>query len=319
MDQDSQQFIACLREGSLDALQTIPKTDLHNHAGRGGSLLYISTWANADIVPPCSPFPSLAQMQEWFEQNIKVHCPGTAGYLKRIEAAFAQAETDHIQLLAMSFGLGEIGLLGGMELFIQTINKLRATYAPHTVFLPELSLDRACDIEPTYDTVKDALSYRWFASIDICGNELAQPVWPFQKIYRLAKEMGVTRKAHVGEFGTAEDVLKACEMLELQEVHHGIAAAASKPVMKWLAQNKIQLNVCPTSNIMLGLVKGYKEHPIRILYDYGVPMTVNTDDLLIFNQSVSQEYMNLFQAGLMTAEELDDIRLTGLSETQSAK
>jgi adenosine deaminase len=128
----------------------------------------------------------------------------------------------------------------------------------------------------------------------------------------MAKDMNVTRKAHAGEFGTAEDVLEACEVLELQEVHHGIAAARSKPVMKWLANNKIQLNICPTSNIMLGRVKSYEEHPIRILYDHGIPVTVNTDDLLIFNQSVSQEFWNLFRAGLMTAEELDEIRLTGL-------
>jgi adenosine deaminase len=129
----------------------------------------------------------------------------------------------------------------------------------------------------------------------------------------------LTRKAHVGEFGSAEDVLEACEVLELQEVHHGIAAVQSIPVMSWLARNKIQLNIWPTSNIMLGRVEGYREHPIRILYEHGIPVTINTDDLLIFNQSVSQEYMNLFQAGLMTAEELDEIRLTGLSNIHSAK
>ncbi|AIQ38795.1 class I SAM-dependent methyltransferase [Paenibacillus sp. FSL R5-0912] len=48
------------------------------------------------------------------------------------------------------------------------------------------------------------------------------------------------------------------------------------------------------------------------LYDYGVPVTLNTHDLLIFNQSVSQEYMNLYKARLMTAEELNEIRLGGL-------
>ena len=43
-------------------------------------------------------------------------------------------------------------------------------------------------------------------------------------------------------------------------------------------------------------------------------LRINTDDMLIFNQSVSQEYLNLFNCGLMTAEELDSIRLTGLNE-----
>jgi adenosine deaminase len=74
MDQDSKQFMACLREGSARGLQSIPKSDLHNHAGRGGSLRYISDWANVEILPPHLPFASLDTMQEWFERNIKTHC-----------------------------------------------------------------------------------------------------------------------------------------------------------------------------------------------------------------------------------------------------
>ncbi len=313
MDHDSQKFMNFLQQGSLDGLQSIPKSDLHSHAGRGGRLCYISAWAHADIAPPRASFASLGEMQKWFEQNVKVHCPGLSGYLKRIEASFAQAQKDSIRLLSLSFGPDEVDALGGMEPFMKTMDELCASLAPDTTFLPELALDRACDVEKTYGKVEEILSYKWFASMDICCNELAQPIRPFQKIYRLAKDMGLTLKAHVGEFGTAEDVLEACEALELNEVHHGIAAAASEPVMNWLARNNIRLNVCPTSNVMLERVKSYKEHPIRILYGHGIPVTINTDDLLIFNQSVSQEYMNIFQAGLMSAEELDEIRLNGLT------
>jgi len=240
------------------------------------------------------------------------------GYLKRIEAAFAQAKVDGIRVLALNFGLGEVEGLGGMEHFMKTIHALHTTFAPETVFLPELSLDRACNTDRIYANVEEALSYRWFASIDICCNELAQPIKPFQNIYRLAQSMDVKRKAHVGEFGTADNVIEACDLLELDEVHHGIAAAASIPAMRWLSKHKIQLNVCPTSNIMLGRAKSYQEHPIRILYDSGVKVTINTDDLLIFNQSASQEYLNLFSTDCMTAQALDSIRLTGLTALHGA-
>ena len=313
MDHHSHKFMDFLRQGSLAGLESIPKSDLHSHAGRGGSLCYISAWAKADIEPPHSPFASLGEMQEWFEQNVKAHCPGLPGYLKRIEASFAQAQKDSIRLLALSFGPDEVDVLGGMEPFMKTMDGLRAAYAPDTTILPELALDRACDVEKTYGIVEEILSYKWFASMDICCSELAQPIRHFQKIYRLAKHAGLKCRAHVGEFGSAQDVLEACQALELDEVHHGIAAAASEPIMTWLAGNKIRLNVCPTSNVMLERAKSYGEHPIRILYDHGIPVTINTDDLLIFNQSVSQEYLNLYQAGLMSAEELDKIRLTGLT------
>ncbi len=63
---------------------------------------------------------------------------------------------------------------------------------------------------------------------------------------------------------------------------------------------------------MLDRVDGLKNHPIRKLYDHGVRVTVNTDDVLVFNQGVSEEFMNLYTNNVFTAEELDVIRLNGL-------
>lgn len=310
----NKQFIAALHKNSLSDLQNISKSDLHNHAGRGGSIKYIEDWANVKIEPSVKPFNSLFQMEEWFGKNVKCHCTGVQGYLKRIEAAFAQAEKDNIKVLAMSFGIGEIDFMMNMESFTKKINELHKEYAPNCGFLPELSFGRESAIDTAIDRLDEIFSYNWFKSVDICNDEFAQPIKNFKPLYRRAKASGLRLKAHVGEFGSADDVMEAVEELELNEVHHGIAAAQSVQIMKWLADNKIQLNVCPTSNIMLKVVDNYGNHPIRKLYDYSVPITINTDDLLIFNQSISQEYLNLFNAKLMTAEELDVIRENGLNQ-----
>ena len=69
--------------------------------------------------------------------------------------------------------------------------------------------------------------------------------------------------------------------------------------------------VCPTSNVMLGVVADLSVHPIRRLYDHGVAVTVNTDDLTVFGQSVSDEYLNLFRRSVY-GEELDGIRVAAL-------
>lgn len=116
----------------------------------------------------------------------------------------------------------------------------------------------------------------------------------------------------MGEWGTADDVLRAVETLELDEVQHGIAAAASPAVMRALATAGVRLNVCPTSNLKLGRVATLAEHPIRRLYDAGVRVSVNTDDPLIFGASLSEEFLALYRAGVMTAAELDEIRLGAL-------
>jgi adenosine deaminase len=121
-------------------------------------------------------------------------------------------------------------------------------------------------------------------------------------------------KAHVGEWGTADDVRRAVEVLELDEVQHGIAAARSPTIMRKLADHRIRLNVCPTSNVLLGRVESIAAHLIRKLYDAGVTVTVNTDDALVFGRSVSDEFLALHRAGVLTPAELDIIRLNGLDD-----
>ena len=297
---------------SLNLIRDLPKSDLHSHAGRGGNIKYIENWARVKIVPNDKLFESLSDMQSWFVNNVKCHCSGLEGYLKRVEAAFVQAADDNIKVLTLSYGVGEVDLLGGMIPFITIMENLRASFAPDTLFFPELALGREQDVNYVATRLDEIFSYGWFKSIDICNNEFAQPICNFKKIYRQARSAGLKLRAHVGEFGSADDVMEAVETLELDEVHHGIAAARSDHVMRFLSDNKIRLNICPTSNVMLKTAESYDAHPIRLLYDHGIPVTINTDDLLIFNQSVSEEYNNLHSSNLMTADELEDIRLTGL-------
>lgn len=307
-------FKTYLQNHSLKGLGSINKSDLHNHLGKGGNKNYIETIADIKIDLPPSTFESIFHMDEWVNDNIKKYCP----YIRRLEAAFVQAANDNITVLAASFGLDEENRIGGMELvtFIQTMKKYNQQFAPNTILLPELAFTRGCDTDRELAKLDEILSYNWFKSIDINGSEWEQPIKNFKKMYRKAREYGLRLKAHVGEFGTADDVMEAVEELELNEVHHGVAAAKSDFVMNWLSKNRIQLNVCPTSNVMLRVVDSYAVHPIRKLYDNGIAVTINTDDMLVFNQSVSEEYLNLFISGLMNVEELDFIRETGLKELQ---
>lgn len=212
--------------------------------------------------------------------------------------------------------MDENAVVGGMEPFVELLNEMSKKYAPNTVFLPELSFLRGCDTNKAVEELDEILEYDFYKSIDICGDEFAATIEDFIPLYRKAEANGLKLKAHVGEFGSADDVMRAVETLHLSEVHHGIAAADSPMIMKWLADNKIRLNICPTSNVMLGRASSYKTHPIKKLFHAGVPVTINTDDMLIFNQSVSEEYANLLCAGTLTMDEIEKIRLTGLKEVR---
>ncbi len=154
---------------------------------------------------------------------------------------------------------------------------------------------------------------RAFYSIDLYGDESAQPIENFKSIYRRAKKEGLRLKAHVGEWGTAKDVRRAVEELELDEVQHGIAAVQDENVVRFLADHHIRLNITPDSNVLLGRVPDMVAHPIGRLYRSGVDVTINSDDILIFDSDVSKEYLRLYESGCLSAEELDSIRQSGLS------
>ena len=148
---------------------------------------------------------------------------------------------------------------------------------------------------------------------------MAQPIENFIPIYRRAKKEGLRLKAHVGEWGTADDVRRAVECLELDEVQHGIVAVADPSVVRFLADNHIRLNITPSSNYLLGRVGELKNHPISGLYRNGVDVTINSDDVLIFDSDVSKEYMRLYRSGCLSPEELDDIRRNGLKDVKSLR
>jgi len=307
-----ERFIAALQNQSLQELRTIEKSDLHNHAIMGGSIRYLSDSISVRLNSVNNNFSSISEMDAWSAKNIDPYFIGFKGYLKRIEAAFLNALHDGVSHLCMSFSLGEVISFREPSLFIKLVTRLHKKYAPNIVFLPELSICRDSRIDFATEKVNEILSFNWFKSIDICGDELYQPIKNFAKIYRIAQSKNLILKAHVGEFGFADDVCEAVEVLCLSQVHHGISACNSQQVMRWLSKNNIQLNICPTSNIKLGIISSYKNHPIKTLYDYGIPVSINTDDMLLFNQSVSEEYLNLFRANTLSAKELNEIRLRGL-------
>ena len=305
-------FYEALREKDVDKLLVVPKSDLHNHSTKGCRRAWLAERLKMELPDPPVPLDGLAGMQEWFRSSLKPFCDGQEGVRLRWEGAFAEAKRNHIARLSMNFGAAEIDLAGGIGIFRELIEGFHRVYCPDTVFEPELTYPSNCDVGLEAGKIDGYLQSGWFRSIDVCGFENYQPVDAFLPLYRKAEQYRLVKKMHAGETGTADDVRRAVETLGLSEVHHGISACTSKETMRFLADNRIQLNVCPSSNVMLGYVKDYRNHPIRILVENGVRVTINTDDLLIFDSSIESEYLRLYCAGTLSAEQLDEIRRNGL-------
>ena len=311
---DSTGFIEPLKAGDLDKLRTCRKTDLHSHAILATRLEDVEAWAGVTLKRPPLRMRGLREMEEYISQVLNPHIRNREGFEFASESAVRHAVADGVRVLEMSFGsracqfypdgaTGMISFVRGLEARCRDIILLR----------PEVGFMRRdiANMEEV-DAVHAAIDSGVFQSLDLyshedgCSSEEAMP------LFIAAKKANMKLKAHVGEFGGAEAVRSAVELLGLDAVQHGIGAAESPEVMRWLAERGTVLNICPTSNVLLGGVAQMSTHPIRLLYDHGVPVTVNTDDLMVFGQSVSEEFLNLHRAGILSPAELDDIRQVGL-------
>jgi adenosine deaminase/aminodeoxyfutalosine deaminase len=130
---------------------------------------------------------------------------------------------------------------------------------------------------------------RGVVALGIGGSEeRGQTEW-FTEVFAFAKNAGLRLVAHAGESTGPESVWAALK-LGAERIGHGIAAARDAELMRQLRERDIPLEICLTSNLVTGVVKSLEEHPLRRLYDAGVPIVLNTDDPAMFGCTLTSEY-----------------------------
>ena len=308
-------FVKALSTDNLTAIRAAPKTDVHSHSFLSTRRENVERWLGYPLTKPPLKMKGLEGMHAYIDEALAPHLDHRRGFEFIVVSAISDAIQDEVVILETSFDIRLVKFYSGGLIEIRAfIETLVERYREQIDLRPELGFARECAKDTKWmKLAHEAVELGLFQSIDLYSHQEACAPEAVKSLYRKAREARMKLKAHVGEFGNAEEVRRTVEVLDLDEVQHGISAAESAEVMRWLSENRIQLNVCPTSNVMLGGVSDLASHPIRVLFDNGVPVTINTDDLMIFGQSVSEEYRNLYRAEVFSAEELDDIRRASLT------
>jgi adenosine deaminase len=157
-----------------------------------------------------------------------------------------------------------------------------------------LSLKRTQPPEESVELVDWLLETRptQVVALSVDGNEAAagRTGARFAPLFERARQAGLRTCAHAGESSGPDGVRDAVELLRAERVDHGIRAVEDPGLVQELAARAVPLDVCPTSNVRLGVVATLEAHPIEQLRQAGVRVSVNTDDPLLFGTSVAGEY-----------------------------
>lgn len=147
----------------------------------------------------------------------------------------------------------------------------------------------------------------WITGFGMGGDEGMGKQGDFVWAFDCAREAGLRLTTHAGEFGGPESVRQAIEDLKVERIGHGVRAIEDPALVDILAEREIVLEVCPGSNVVLGLYPGFAAHPIARLRDAGVKVTVSTDDPPFFNTTMTREYEELERAFGWGTEDFADL------------
>jgi adenosine deaminase len=156
-----------------------------------------------------------------------------------------------------------------------------------------------------------ARPHPYVVGFSLAGDEAGYPPEPFLEAYRIAQAAGLGCTVHAGEWAGAESVRGALE-LPVSRISHGVRAIEDPALVAELARREITLEVCPTSNVVLGVFASYEEHPFPALRAAGVPLTLGSDDPPYFGASVGGEYAVAREHFGLSDEELVGITRTAI-------
>ena len=142
------------------------------------------------------------------------------------------------------------------------------------------------------ETLRIALDERpdGLISFGLGGPEIGVPRPQFKPYFDKARAAGLHSVPHAGETTGPQTIWDAIRELGAERIGHGITAAQDPQLLAHLAEHRIALEVCPTSNVRTRAVASIAAHPLRALVDAGVPVTINSDDPPMFGTTLEQEY-----------------------------
>jgi len=281
-----------------------PKIELHVHLEgtlRPDTLLAIAE-SNDVSLPATTPeeladqfhFTDLAHFIDvWL---MVTSCLRTADDFRRITVDYAGEAVQHgavyvegifapLQLVRRGVAWETI-----YEGFCDGIEEARETHGLEMRLTPDLT--RNATPEEMDDSLRYAIAYRdrGIVGVGLGAFELEYPPHLYEDVFRRARDGGLGSVPHAGELGPPDAIREAIHLLDADRLRHGIRAIEDPDLVQELKELGTVLDVCPVSNVRVGVVPSLEEHPLPKLVEAGVLCSISTDDPAMFDTDLTHDY-----------------------------
>jgi adenosine deaminase len=290
-------------------LHQLPKTELHCHLDGSLRLNTILDLAQKDKVELPSTDPDILLKMV----SITGHKGTLADYLKKFEITLSVLQTP-AALSRAAYELAE-------DCHSENVLYLEVRYSPilHTTrgMTPMESVDavlkglkqaeqdfkiktgiiicgiRSISPDVSYRLAELAVAFknRGVVGFDLAGIEENFPAKDHREAFSLILNNNINTTLHAGEDYGPESIHQAVHYCGAHRIGHGVRLKEDGDLLNYINDHRIALEICMTSNIHTGSVKNYESHPFKFYYDYGLRVTLNTDNRLISNTSLTKEYL----------------------------
>ncbi|HKY60182.1 MAG TPA: adenosine deaminase [Gemmatimonadota bacterium] len=311
-------------------LERLPKTDLHVHLD--GSLRPETIWELAETDAVELPFDSADAVRSWFTQELPER--DLVAYLNRFDVTTSVMQTEEA-LERIAFELVEDAAAENvwyMEVRYAPILSTKRGLSPRQVVdSVKRGLARGMELHPRTQAYQIICGLRHFeperalrmaalaveykdrgvVAFDLAGAEVDNPAKWFREAFYIVRDANLNVTVHAGEAYGPESIHQALHYTGAHRIGHGVRLREDEDLVEYVRDHRIPLEMCPTSNVQTGAVDSIEEHPIREYFDRGLRVTVNTDNRLMSNTTMTREIELLVEHLGFDLEEVKKLLLNG--------
>ena len=174
---------------------------------------------------------------------------------------------------------------------------------------------RQADFETNVQAIKLAEKYRknGVVAVDLAGPEAFKTADKYQDLFNRAKELGLNITIHAGEACPSSEAEMAIDLLGAMRIGHGVHLELNPTNIRKINEKRITFEFCPTSNLQTTSLTSYENVPLREFDRYGIPVTINSDNMTVSNTNVIEEYRHIVKTFKLQRHEVKHFLLNSIN------